>query len=249
MSRSRGNHGPWSPSPRPLLHWPYSRRQETPASVDELDTARRARPDARAGLRRDQPGVGPAWCDLHAGGDQRGGRRARRRPVPGTAGRASTTPPTPTRCGSSPAATSRLLDETGLAPVRPGHCRPRGRFDAVPPHPGTTACVVGTVNLYAASRPVPSPVCARMLATIFGAWAPGAITNADLSFSTRDTAREAPQTLRDRRLGSIGPSLMLVGCRRPDGLGCPGLVARGRTEGGHHRGAPGRDVVPERARP
>ncbi len=57
--------------------------------------------------------------------------------------------------------------------------------------------VVGTVNLYAASAQAFAGVHDE-LATIFGAWAPGAITNADLSFSTRETAREAPQTLRDR---------------------------------------------------
>lgn len=57
--------------------------------------------------------------------------------------------------------------------------------------------VVGTVNLYAASAQAFTGVHEE-LATIFGAWAPGAVTNADLSFSTRDTAREAPQTLRDR---------------------------------------------------
>ena len=57
--------------------------------------------------------------------------------------------------------------------------------------------VVGTVNLYAASAQAFTGVHDE-LATIFGAWAPGAITNADLSFATRGTAREAPQTLRDR---------------------------------------------------
>ena len=57
--------------------------------------------------------------------------------------------------------------------------------------------VVGTVNLYAASAHAFTGAHEE-LATIFGAWAPGAITNADLSFSTRDTAREAPQALRDR---------------------------------------------------
>ncbi|MGF9755714.1 hypothetical protein AAII07_10940 [Microvirga sp. 0TCS3.31] len=34
-------------------------------------------------------------------------------------------------------------------------------------------------------------------AAIFGAWAPGAVTNADLSFSTRKLAERAPEQLRD----------------------------------------------------
>ena len=57
--------------------------------------------------------------------------------------------------------------------------------------------VVGSVNLYAASAQAFTGVHEEV-ATIFGAWAPGAITNADLSFATRETARKAPQTLRDR---------------------------------------------------
>lgn len=56
--------------------------------------------------------------------------------------------------------------------------------------------VIGTVNLYAAS---PEAFTGRhnALAVIFDAWAPGAVTNADLTFATRETARHAPQKLRD----------------------------------------------------
>lgn len=56
--------------------------------------------------------------------------------------------------------------------------------------------VIGTVNLYAAS---PEAFTGRhnALAVIFDAWAPGAMTNADLTFATRETARHAPQKLRD----------------------------------------------------
>ena len=56
--------------------------------------------------------------------------------------------------------------------------------------------VVGSVNLYAAS----SNAFAGLhddLAHIFDAWAPGAVTNADLSFSTRETAELAPEKLRE----------------------------------------------------
>lgn len=59
--------------------------------------------------------------------------------------------------------------------------------------------VVGTVNLYGASR---DAFAGRHpgLAEVFGAWAPGAVSNADLSFSTRKTAAEAPGLLRDQAL-------------------------------------------------
>jgi GAF domain-containing protein len=55
--------------------------------------------------------------------------------------------------------------------------------------------VVGTVNLYAASRGAFAGLH-QEIAKIFGAWAPGAITNADLSFRTRETAEQAPAVLR-----------------------------------------------------
>ncbi len=57
--------------------------------------------------------------------------------------------------------------------------------------------VVGSVNLYAASRRAFEGLHAE-LAELFDAWAPGAVTNADLSFSTRLEAQQAPQRLRDR---------------------------------------------------
>lgn len=56
--------------------------------------------------------------------------------------------------------------------------------------------VVGTVNLYAASAAAFAGLHSA-LAAIFDAWAPGAVTNADLSFSTREVAQQAPQVLRD----------------------------------------------------
>ena len=36
------------------------------------------------------------------------------------------------------------------------------------------------------------------IAELFSAWAPGAVSNADLAFRTRDTARQAPEELRRR---------------------------------------------------
>jgi GAF domain-containing protein len=56
--------------------------------------------------------------------------------------------------------------------------------------------VQGSVNLYAAS-PDAFTGMHDDVAAIVGGWAPGAVTNADLSFSTRRTAQEAPATLGD----------------------------------------------------
>jgi transcriptional regulator with GAF, ATPase, and Fis domain len=55
--------------------------------------------------------------------------------------------------------------------------------------------VVGSVNLYGASNNAFTGHH-HDLARIFDAWAPGAVTNADLSFSTRRTAEQAVEHLR-----------------------------------------------------
>ena len=57
--------------------------------------------------------------------------------------------------------------------------------------------VVGGINLYGAE---PDTFAGRHqgIADIFGAWVPGVVTNADLSFSTRDRARRAPSDLHDQ---------------------------------------------------
>lgn len=55
--------------------------------------------------------------------------------------------------------------------------------------------VVATINLYGRS-PDTFADKHEPLAEVFGAWAPGAITNADLSFATRATAEAAPDQLR-----------------------------------------------------
>jgi GAF domain-containing protein len=55
--------------------------------------------------------------------------------------------------------------------------------------------VVGSVNLYAASAQAFAGHHDE-LARLFGAWAPGAITNADLSFRSRSVAEHAPDKLR-----------------------------------------------------
>jgi GAF domain-containing protein len=60
----------------------------------------------------------------------------------------------------------------------------------------TDGRVVAGVNLYAAT---PNAFAGRedRLGALLGAWAPGAVHNADLAFSTRDAAREAPRVLHD----------------------------------------------------
>lgn len=60
----------------------------------------------------------------------------------------------------------------------------------------TRGRVSGSVNLYAAD---PGAFAGHHdeIAGIFGAWAPGAVANADLSFATRREAERAPDRLRE----------------------------------------------------
>jgi GAF domain-containing protein len=57
--------------------------------------------------------------------------------------------------------------------------------------------VVGTINLYA-STPDAFAGHHEAIAEIFGAWAPGAVRDADLDFTTRCEAQAAPGRLRRR---------------------------------------------------
>jgi GAF domain-containing protein len=56
--------------------------------------------------------------------------------------------------------------------------------------------VAGSVNLYGGSDRAFTGHH-QELAALFDAWAPGAVTNADLSFTTLQEARRAPQVLKD----------------------------------------------------
>jgi transcriptional regulator with GAF, ATPase, and Fis domain len=67
--------------------------------------------------------------------------------------------------------------------------------------------VAGSVNLYAAT-PHAFDGHHDELARIFHAWAPGAVTNADLSFATRGVAEHAPDVLRDDIALAIASSLI-----------------------------------------
>jgi GAF domain-containing protein len=67
--------------------------------------------------------------------------------------------------------------------------------------------VAGTVNLYAASRRA-FVGHHEQLALVFGAWAVGAVTNADLSFTTRKNAEGAPQSVRDQNLVDVATGIV-----------------------------------------
>ena len=61
----------------------------------------------------------------------------------------------------------------------------------------TDGKVTGGVNFYS-STPDAFDGQHEALAAIMGAWAPGAVRDADLEFSTRSAARHAPQRIEDR---------------------------------------------------
>jgi GAF domain-containing protein len=67
--------------------------------------------------------------------------------------------------------------------------------------------VEGTVNLYAASGRA-FVGHHEQLAEVFGAWAPGAVANADLSFTTRREAERAPQKLRNQNLVDLATGIV-----------------------------------------
>jgi GAF domain-containing protein len=65
----------------------------------------------------------------------------------------------------------------------------------------------GSVNLYAASRRA-FQGHHEELAEIFGAWAAGAVANADLSFSTRSEAQAAPRHVADRHAVDVATGIV-----------------------------------------
>jgi len=69
--------------------------------------------------------------------------------------------------------------------------------------------VVGGVNLYAAT---PNAFAGKEqgVADILGAWAPGAVHNADLPFSTRTAARQAPQVLKDLAVVDLATGVVVA---------------------------------------
>jgi GAF domain-containing protein len=83
--------------------------------------------------------------------------------------------------------------------------------------------VVGSVNLYART-PTAFDGHHDELAHILGAWAPGAVRNSDLSFSTRRLAEEAPERLRAE--GAVAKAVGLLAVRQETDMS----VARTRLE-------------------
>lgn len=69
---------------------------------------------------------------------------------------------------------------------------------------GTT---VAGFNLYGATRDAFAGL-GEQLAALLGAWAPGAVTDADLSFGTLQVARRAPELLRDSTRLSVATALL-----------------------------------------
>lgn len=77
---------------------------------------------------------------------------------------------------------------------------------------GDDGSVAGTINIYGGDRHsfrgLHDPVAA-----VFGAWAPGAVTNADLSFSTRLDAMRAPRRIRERNRVETGIGILAASLR------------------------------------
>jgi len=72
--------------------------------------------------------------------------------------------------------------------------------------------VVATVNLYAGSGRAFAGLHDR-LAAIFGAWAAGAVANADLSFSTRLESERAPQRIHDQTVIDVATGILAAQLR------------------------------------
>lgn len=68
--------------------------------------------------------------------------------------------------------------------------------------------VAGSVNLYGGSGRAFTGHH-EAIARIFDAWAPGAVTNADLEFSTRQEAKQAPQRIRDEHVVALAIGMIV----------------------------------------
>ena len=69
--------------------------------------------------------------------------------------------------------------------------------------------VGGSINLYA-TTPHAFDGQHEEIAEIFGAWAPGAVTNADLSFSTRTVAEQAPLVVREQVVIQVALGVLMT---------------------------------------
>ncbi|MCW2813693.1 MAG: hypothetical protein JWN84_1148 [Nocardioides sp.] len=101
--------------------------------------------------------------------------------------------------------------------------------------------VIGSVNFYAAA-PHAFDGHHERLAAIFDAWAPGAVTDADLGFETRRTAERAPEVLAEEMTVSQAVGL-LMSLRGLDASGARALIEDAATRAGVSAAAVARDVI------
>jgi GAF domain-containing protein len=99
--------------------------------------------------------------------------------------------------------------------------------------------VVGSVNLYAARQDSFSGHH-EAIAQVFGAWAPGAVANADLGFSTRGTAEQAPQLLFDETRIQVALGILV------DSQDITLEAAQGQLSQAAHRAGIGEAALAER---
>jgi GAF domain-containing protein len=92
--------------------------------------------------------------------------------------------------------------------------------------------VVGGVNLYART---PNAFAGReqRLADLLGAWAPGAVHNADLTFSTRAAARDAPRVVQDNSVVDQATGVVMA-ARAVDRAEARQVIADAARRAGQH---------------
>jgi GAF domain-containing protein len=101
--------------------------------------------------------------------------------------------------------------------------------------------VVGSVNLYAAT-PNAFHGKEHQVAAIMGAWAPGAVHNADLSFSTREAARVAPQRMEDMRVLDEAAGIVMA-AREVDEAHAREIIADAARQAGQDQLSVAREVI------
>jgi len=101
--------------------------------------------------------------------------------------------------------------------------------------------VVGSVNLYA-STPNAFRGKERRVATIMGAWAPGAVHNADLSFSTREAAERTPQKLEDMSVLDQAAGVVMA-AHEVDQVRAREIIAAAARQAGQDEFSVAREVI------
>ena len=98
--------------------------------------------------------------------------------------------------GASPRAFEQLCDEESWQTLAMGTAA-HGVLSSLTLPVMEAGRVVGSVDLYASTRTA-FDAHHQQLATVFGAWADGAVSNADLSFETQRVSEQASAILRRR---------------------------------------------------